>query len=233
MPEAKRDTGLSRREALRRTALAVTAVGAGSLTPGALSPLQARSVHAAVRQETGDYAVRAFEPHEWQLLRTLAELILPADDQSASALEAGAPEFIDLLAANNEELHRILTSGMLWLDHEMNDRYGVRFTGASAEQQHEMLGLLAHETPPHDPGYAGIVESDEYEGFFDYTTETWSDDAPGIRFFSWVRRLVVDAFYSSEEGFKDVGYVGNDFVREYRVPQEAIDYALKRRDSER
>lgn len=229
MPDSKSD--LSRRDALKRTALAVTAVGAGSMVPGVLSPVEARAVHSAVRQQSqGDYVVRAFESHEWELLRTLAELILPADEQSGSAFDAGAPEFIDLLASNNDELHRILTSGMLWLDHEMNDRYGARFTAAAPEQQHEMLGRLAREIEPHDPGYAGIVESDEYEGFFDYTTERWSDDAPGIRFFSWLRRLVVDAFYSSEEGVKDVGYVGNDFVREYRVPQEAIDYAMKRRE---
>ena len=180
-------------------------------------------MHSAVQQtQAGDYEVRGFEPHEWTLLRTLAELIIPADEHSGSALDAGAPEFIDLLTSNNRELQRILTSGMLWLEHEMNDEFGTGFADATTEQQHEMLSRLAHEIQPTDPGYAGIVESDEYQGFFDYTTEEWSDDAPGIRFFSWVRRLVVDAFYSSQEGVKDVGYVGNKFVREYRVPEEAL-----------
>ena len=223
MPSPK-ENELTRREAIKRSALALTAVGAGSLAPGAMSPAQASAVHAAVQQQTQDssYEVRGFEPHEWTLLRTLSELIMPADDHSGSALDAGAPEFIDLLTSNNRELQRILTSGMLWLEHEMNEQFGTGFVAATTEKQHEMLDRLAHEIKPTDPGYAGIVESDEYEGFFDYTTEEWSDDAPGIRFFSWLRRLVVDAFYSSEEGVKDVGYVGNKFVSEYRVPDEAL-----------
>ena len=51
---------------------------------------------------------------------------------------------------------------------------------------------------------------------------------PGIRFFDWARRMVVDAFYTSPAGVKDVGYLGNTAVAKFEVPQEALDYALKR-----
>ena len=51
---------------------------------------------------------------------------------------------------------------------------------------------------------------------------------PGIEFFSWVRRMVADAYYTSPIGIKELGYRGNSAMTEFQVPKEAIDYALKR-----
>ncbi len=50
----------------------------------------------------------------------------------------------------------------------------------------------------------------------------------GLRFFDWARRLVVDAYYTSPAGIKDIGYIGNASYSEYEVPQKAIDYAMSR-----
>jgi gluconate 2-dehydrogenase gamma chain len=51
---------------------------------------------------------------------------------------------------------------------------------------------------------------------------------PGVRFFDWARMMVVDAFYTSKAGIKDVGYLGNKGMTKFEIPREAIDYALKR-----
>ena len=51
---------------------------------------------------------------------------------------------------------------------------------------------------------------------------------PGIQFFAWARRLVADAYYTSPIGMKDLGYMGNSAMSHFSVPQEAIDYAVKR-----
>ena len=40
--------------------------------------------------------------------------------------------------------------------------------------------------------------------------------------------MTVDAYYTSAAGIKEVGYLGNRALREFKVPQEAIDYAVKR-----
>jgi hypothetical protein len=40
--------------------------------------------------------------------------------------------------------------------------------------------------------------------------------------------MVVDAYYTSPAGVKDIGYMGNTVVGTFSVPQEAVDYALKR-----
>jgi len=52
--------------------------------------------------------------------------------------------------------------------------------------------------------------------------------APGIHFFAWARNLVLDAYYTSPAGIKDLGYMGNTAVSEFHVPAEALEYALKR-----
>ncbi len=45
--------------------------------------------------------------------------------------------------------------------------------------------------------------------------------AAGIRFFAWARRMTVDAYYTSAAGIKEVGYMGNKGMTEFKVPQEA------------
>jgi hypothetical protein len=49
-----------------------------------------------------------------------------------------------------------------------------------------------------------------------------------IAYRKWVRNMTVDAFYTSKAGMDDLGYMGNGAMSEFRVPAEAIGYALKR-----
>lgn len=228
-----RSPGPTRREAIRAGALALTAAGVGALVPGPLSRELGFEVHAvagaaAQEEPAGAYRPQAFLDHEWRLLRLLAETILPADERSGSALDAGAPEFIDLLASHNDELRRLLSSGMLWLDHETRRRTGRVFVEAAEVDRHAILDRLASRVEEADPGYEGYAESIEYAGFQHYRVEPANELAPGVRFFSWLRRLVVDAFYTSPIGIADVGYQGNEFLRSFEVPEASIRYALDR-----
>ena len=52
--------------------------------------------------------------------------------------------------------------------------------------------------------------------------------APGIEFFTWARRMTVDAFYTSPIGIKDIDYRGNSPMASYPEPAEQIAYVLKR-----
>ena len=40
--------------------------------------------------------------------------------------------------------------------------------------------------------------------------------------------MTVDAFYTSAAGVEALGYKGNVGMSKFEVPQEAIDYAVKR-----
>lgn len=160
----------------------------------------AQHVHQAVAEarQAGPYRPQLFTAEEFETLAVLADVILPG------ARAAGAAEFIDLLAAHSDELGAIFTGGLAWLDREMERRAGSRFAAASAEQRAALLDLIA-----------------------------WRENAPpelaaGVRFFDWARKLVVDAYYTSPAGIAALGYKGNVGMAEFRVPDEALQYALKR-----
>jgi hypothetical protein len=188
----------SRRDLLQAIALAVTA--------GPVSLEAAQHVHglAAQAKAAGIYKPKALTAHEYKTLGILADLIIPADDNSPSASAAGSCEFIDLLASQNPQLLAIYTGGIAWLDHACQRLYSKDFAGSTPEQQTKLLDLIAYRK--NESPMLG----------------------PGIRFFEWARRMVVDAYYTSAAGIKAIGYMGNTAVAKFEIPQEAIDYALKR-----
>ena len=225
----------SRRQMLRSIAVALTAAGSSGITLEA-----GRFVHVLIQEEKAkgsSYQPRFFNDREFRTVVRLAELIIPADDTSGSAVEAGAPEFIDLLCSQNRELARIYTGGIFWLDRAMERQGGNSFTDAEEEQQHRMLKALAGEARQQERKEQAVrnarFKTDPSNlGFLQYTPEPTSTLGPGGRFFVWVRRMTVDAFFTSPIGVEYVGYQGNSFWETYRVPQEAIDYALRRSPSE-
>jgi hypothetical protein len=151
-------------------------------------------------------AVTASKPflsdHEFATLRILCDLILPADEVSPAASTTGTPEYIDLLCRGNEKLARIYHGGLAWLDSTCISLHGRPFREISEAQQIAILEKLAfrEKTPPE-----------------------WQS---GGRFFDWVRRMTLDGFYTSEAGYKDVGYKGGHGMTTYDVPQEALRQAL-------
>jgi gluconate 2-dehydrogenase gamma chain len=109
-----------------------------------------------------------------------------------------------MLASENERLAGIYTGGLAWLDHAILGRSGKNFVDAPPAGQTALLDLIA------------------------YRKNDSPDLGPGISFFDWVRRMTVDAFYTSKIGIEDLDYRGNTAMAKYEVPHEAIQYALKR-----
>lgn len=190
---------VSRRQALRSIAASVTLGG---------MPLEAaQHVHehaAEAKKKTGVYKPQLFNAHEYKTVARLAELIIPADDVSGSAIDAGAPEFIDVIGTHNSEMGNMLLGGLGWLDRQMERRHNVSFIAATPEQQIAMLDVIA------------------------YRKNADAETTRGIRFFDWMRRLTADAFYTSPVGVKDLGYLGNKGMSVFQVPAAAIDYAVKK-----
>jgi len=194
---------ISRRNLLRGLSISALASGAGLGTLGA-----AQHAHEAVSEDkkatNGEYVPKAFNAHEYKTLQRLSDLIIPADDHSPGALAAGAADWIDFMSSNSPELREIFTGGMAWVDHDMQRRYSADFVDAKPDQQTAMLDLI------------GIEKN------------TAPENAAGIHFFHWARNLVLDAYYTSPIGIKELGYMGNTAVSEFHVPEEALQYALKR-----
>ncbi len=184
---------------LRQLALAVTAAGSGVFNLEA-----ARVVHALAGEErqAGGYAPKRLTEQEFATVTRLAELIVPADEGGGSGVDAGAPEFIDLLCSQNDELANIYQGGLAWLDATMRRRGGTTFVDAPVDRQTALLDVLVEAERSDDGG----------------------DIGPGVSFFGWVRRMTVDAYYTSPVGIADVGYQGNAVLDRFEVPQEAIDF---------
>jgi gluconate 2-dehydrogenase gamma chain len=219
----------TRRDALRQIALALTAAGSAV----EMDAQAAQHVHSAAAADTkgGKYTPKLLNAHEWATVTRLSELVIPADAQSGSAVDAGAPQFIDLLCSQNQELAVIFTGGISWFDAEMRKRYGKEFVSATPAEQTALLDLIvAAERTVREQRAETVLfaRAPQYKGFSDYTVKPSTDLAPGVRFFDWARRLIVDAYYTSPIGIKDVNYIGNQALSKYEVPQEAIDYAISR-----
>ncbi len=228
-PKPETRQGLTRRQMLERIALALTATGAA---PFELA--WGEHVHHATREEklsTGRYQPKLFKPHEYKTIRRLTELIIPADEHSGSAVDAGAPEFIDLLCSQNPELADIYIGGLLWLDGQVRQRQGTSFVEATEDQQTAWLDRLVEAGDRQKIEAARATRygaSEQYQGLSAYGVHPVSDLAPGVRFFDWLRKMTVDAFYTSPIGIQDVGYQGNQAVSRFEVPEPIIEEALKR-----
>lgn len=218
---------IDRRAVIRRLALVLTAAGV-------FDAEAAQHVHAetAAAKAGGPYKVKAFTAGEFTTLQRLAELIVPADAVSGSAKEAGAAEFIDTLSAQNEQLADIFHGGLAWLDSEMRKRHSTAgFAAATPQQQTAFLDLLveAGRVEAERKGEELVYRrSDDYKAFSGYTVHRANDLLAGVAFFDWVRKMTVDAFYTSPMGMKDLGYIGNRAYGRYTVPAAAMDYVMKR-----
>src|SRR6266576_3021271 len=139
------------------------------------------------------YAPKFFSAHDYKTLQALCQSIIPADADSPGAIEAGGPEFIDLLTSENKDYQVTLGGGLMWLDGTCTDRYGKVYLDCAPEQQKEILDKIA------------------------YRKNALSDASlnQGVAFFSFLRNMTADGFFTSQVGIKYLGYIGNTFLKEF------------------
>ena len=140
-----------------------------------------------------------FDDHEWQTVRVLVDFILPADDRSGSASDAGVPEFMDFMMIDRPASQADMREGLEWLDAEAVLRFGETFLDCDDAQRRVLLDSIAW------PSRAGPALGD------------------GVRFFNMFRDLTASGFWSSEVGVADLEYIGNAFVQEWAgCPEPAL-----------
>lgn len=176
---------------------------------GVLTPLLAQHVHQATGEVKSldpgpNYKPKYLNAHEYATLRKLSDFIIPADEHSKGALDAGAAEFIDFLCAANEKMAQTYTGGLAWIDDEMQRRFGKTFLDSPREQQTKLMDEIS------------------------YRKNKTAANATGVTFFAWCRGMVIDAYYTSPVGIADVGFMGNQVLSSFSVPEEAIRYAIDR-----
>jgi Gluconate 2-dehydrogenase subunit 3 len=181
----------------RRVILKSLAIGAVAGSVLRVIPLQAAEyAHHLIGDEKSTaaaYAPKFFDAHQYKTLQALCETIIPADGESGGAIEAGAPEFIDLLTSENTDYQKTLGDGLKWLDSTCTARYAKAYLDCAPPQQKEILDLIA---------YRKSAERDE------------SLTQP-VEFFSFLRNFTADGFFTSKIGIKYLGYKGNTFLTEF------------------
>ena len=185
---------ISRRDILKSlTATAIT----GSVLR--VIPLEAAELaHRMVQAEKSasenhTYTPKFFSAHAYKTLQSLCQTIIPSDEETKGAIEAGAPEFIDLLTSENKEYQTALGGGLMWLDNTCIDRYEKVYLDCAPGQQKEILDLIAYrKNAKEDPSLG-----------------------QGIEFFAFLRKLTADGFFTSEIGIEYVGYIGNTYLKEF------------------
>jgi gluconate 2-dehydrogenase gamma chain len=186
--------GVSRRDVLRSLALGV----AGGSVLQMIPAQAAEYAHELVQKEkassaAGKYVPKYFAAHQYETLTFLCDVIIPKDDHSGGAVEAAAPEFIDLLTSENEEYQYKLGGGMMWLDNFCTDRHGKVFLECLPEQRTAVLDLIA---------YRKNAKQDQ-------------SLSSGVTFFAFLRKMTCDGFYSSKIGIADLQYIGNTSLHEF------------------
>jgi hypothetical protein len=144
------------------------------------------------------FTPKFFSQHEYDTIRVLADLIIPRDDRSGSATDAGVPEFMDFIVGDQPARQTAIRGGLAWLDRECVIRFDKPFVACAAAEQSAVLDDIA------------------------WPERARPEFAPGVAFFNSFRDLTAAGFYTSKMGIDDLQYKGNTYVRTWNgCPDEA------------
>ncbi len=143
--------------------------------------------------------------HELATITVLCDIILPADENSGSATDAGVPDFIAFIVKDMPYHQVPVRGGLMWLDHESNSRFGKKFVDCTAADQVAIIDDIAYPDKV-DPGLS-----------------------QGAKFFSLMRDLTMTGFYTTKIGIDDLGFVGNipnvwDGVPDEVLKEQGLEY---------
>jgi gluconate 2-dehydrogenase gamma chain len=204
---------MDRRKYLK--AMALGTVGTGVLLDGCkpgetkgptppVSTLDYDRTPAEIERYNKLMTEKFFTEHEMKTISVLADIIIPKDEVSGSATDAGVPDFIEFMVKDRPDNQTPLRGGLKWLDMQSNKRFEKSFVDCSSEQQIEIVDDIA------------------------YPEKAKPEMQQGVAFFNRMRDLTATGFFSTKMGWADMGYIGNAPNKWDGVPQEILDqYGMK------
>jgi hypothetical protein len=185
---------MKRREAVGAMAMAALT------TAFRWTPAEAERVATLVRTAAkAPFAPAFFTPHEWDTVRVLVNIVIPSDDRSGSATDAGVPEFMDFMMTDRPDGQIPMRGGLAWLDNECYERGGKTFLESSDSQRAAVLDDIA------------------------WPKKAKPEFSQGVAFFNMFRDLTASGFWTSKIGITDLDYRGNEFVAQWTgCPDEAL-----------
>jgi hypothetical protein len=145
------------------------------------------------------YKPKFFTDREYTMVGVLSNLIIPKDDRSGSATDAGVPEFMDFMMIDQPNRQTAMRGGLAWIDLECQDRFDKRFLECADADRAAVLDDIA------------------------WPKRAKPEHAAGVAFFNSFRDLTASGFWSTKMGVEDLQYIGNTMVPEWKgCPPEAL-----------
>jgi gluconate 2-dehydrogenase gamma chain len=195
MADMKRRRALQVLASTPAVALTISSLveGAEQTKPAADAAKAAAATPAPGAAAKGVHKPKFFTAHEYATVTMLANIIIPKDDRSGSASDAGVPEFMDYTLhqtfadqpAMAAERQTAMRGGLQWLDRECRTRFEKNFLDCTNDQRTQVLDDIA------------------------YPKKAKPELSHGVRFFSMFRDFVATGFYTSKMGIEDLRYMGN------------------------
>ena len=145
------------------------------------------------------FVPKFFTATEFRLVRTLADIIIPKDERSGSASDAGVPEFMDFMMIDQPARQVAMRGGLAWLDVECQKRFDKTFLNCAETERTAVLDDIA------------------------WPSKAKPEFAHGVAFFSNFRDLTASGFWTTRMGIDDLQYMGNRSVARWNgCPPEAL-----------
>jgi gluconate 2-dehydrogenase gamma chain len=197
---------MNRRQSIK--ALGIGAVSSGLLLDACQAPV-AKETPKTDGQEFGrqDFEIRRdkelaaatfFTAEEMAAITILGDIILPKDERSGSASELGVPAFIEFIVKDEPEHQLPMRGGLRWLDVYCLNHYEHPFAACTPAQRLEVVDEIAYPFK-QKPGME-----------------------QGVAFFNKMRELTAIGFFTSKDGIKDLGYMGNAPGKWEGVPADVL-----------
>ena len=171
----------------------IGAVGATCAFPFSADELYGQQEHAHGVPQTGPavppFAPKFFNEKEGLVVSRVADLIIPPTD-TPGAVQAGVPQYIDLVVLENKQHQSVFREGIAWLDRSAQEKNGAAFIALPEQDQIALLTPLAAAVD----GNAAPAENEN----------------AGIAFFRAIKKMTADGYYTSYAGLvQELGYKGN------------------------
>jgi len=151
----------------------------------------AQQARAAAAKTATAFKPKFFTAHEYATVAVMVDLIIPRDERSGSATDAGVPEFMDFMMIDQPTRQVAMRGGLALIDRVCEERYAKRFTALTDAQRRAILDEIAYTTN-HDPGLRHHIV-----------------------FFNSFRDLTASGFWTTKMGIEDLQYQGNVFLDEW------------------
>ena len=152
---------------------------------------QAHAAQAAARKTATPFRPKFFTKHEYATVTVLVDLIIPKDERSGSATDAGVPAFMDFMMIDQPGRQTAMRGGLGWLDRECLSRFDKTFVACTPAERTQVLDDIAWPQKAR-PGMSH-----------------------GVAFFNAFRDLTASGFFTTKMGIEDLGYMGNRYVPEW------------------